>query len=135
MQVLALEERNDHLESEIALLRSKTSNKAKSFNTNNKGFVKGAPSKNSLPLPAKSLPHSSTVHPTDIGNSMSNLQATEHTVAQSTPSPYFEQWCPSPHSTYDSDFQQSINEEYLALLDTSAGDEIPNTADEVKEAI
>ena len=37
---------------------------------------------------------------------------------------------------YDSDFQQSINEEYLALLDTSAGDEIPITiVDEVKEAI
>ena len=87
MQVLALEERNDHLESEIALLRSKRSNKAKPFNTNNKGRVKGAPSKNSLPLPAKSLRHSSTMLPTDIGNSMSNPQATEHTVAQSPPPP------------------------------------------------
>ena len=49
---------------------------------------------------------------------------------------YFEQLgVPSPHSTYDSDFQQSISEEYLSLLDTSAGDEIPITADEVKEAI
>ena len=49
---------------------------------------------------------------------------------------YFEQLgVPSPHSTYDSDFQQSINEEYLALLDTKAGDELPITVDEVKEAI
>ena len=49
---------------------------------------------------------------------------------------YFEQLgVPSPHSTYDSDFQQSINEEYLALLDTTARNEIPITVDEVKEAI
>ena len=65
------------------MLRSKTSNKAKPSNTNNKDRVKGAPSKNSLPLPVISLPHSSTtVPPTHIGNSTSNPQATEHAVAQ-----------------------------------------------------
>ena len=42
---------------------------------------------------------------------------------------------PSPHSTYNSDFQHSINKQYLALLDTTAGDEIPVTVDEVKVAI
>jgi len=84
LQVLALEECNDHLESKIAILKSKTNNKAKPSNINNKGHVKGAPSKNSLPLPAKSLPHSSTtVPPTHLGNPTSNPQATEHAVAQS----------------------------------------------------
>ena len=65
------------------MLRSKTNDKAKPSNTNNKGRVKGAPSKNTLPLPAKSLPHSSTtVPPTHIGNPTSNPQATEHAVTQ-----------------------------------------------------
>ena len=56
LQVLALEERNDHLETEIALLRSKTSNKVKppsTNNTNNKGRVKAARPKNSLPPPSQ----------------------------------------------------------------------------------
>ena len=49
---------------------------------------------------------------------------------------YFEQLVvPSPHSTYDSDFKQAINEEYLELLNTTAGEEILITVDEVKEAI
>ena len=33
-------------------------------------------------------------------------------------------WCPFSPLTYDSDFQQFINEECLAILDTTAGDEI-----------
>ena len=37
LQVLALEERNDHLENEIIMLRSSTSTKAKPSSTNNKG--------------------------------------------------------------------------------------------------
>ena len=87
LQVLALEERNDHLESEIAMLRSNTSTKAKPSSTNNKSRYKGAPPKNSLPLPAKSLPLSSIPPPTQTGNPASNPQATEHAVTKPTSPP------------------------------------------------
>ena len=50
LQVLALEERNDHLENEIAMLRSNTSTKAKPASTNNKGRYKGAPPKKRVSL-------------------------------------------------------------------------------------
>ena len=87
LQVLALEERNDHLESKIAMLRSKTNDKAKPPNTNNKGRVKGAPSKITLLLPAKSLPHSSTtVSPTHIGNPLPILRLLN--VLYPNPSPH-----------------------------------------------
>ena len=60
LQVLALEERNDHLETEIALLRSKTSNKVKPPSTNdtsNKGRVKAAPpKKKTAPPPPSQIP-------------------------------------------------------------------------------
>ena len=59
LQVLALEEQNDHLETEIALLRSKTSNKVKppsTNNTSNKGRVKAAPPKKQPPPPPSQIP-------------------------------------------------------------------------------
>ena len=82
LQVLALEERNDHLESEIAMLRSNTCTKAKASSTNNKPHQK-----NSLPLPDKSLLHSSIPPPTQIGNPTSNPQATEPAVIKPTSPP------------------------------------------------
>ena len=49
---------------------------------------------------------------------------------------YFEQLsAPSFSSSFDSDFQQSINDQYLALLDFALGDDISITVDEVMDAI
>ena len=92
LQVLALEERNDHLENEIVMLRSSTSTKAKPSSTNNKGHYKGASPKNSLPLPArslpaKSLPQSSIPPSTQIEIPTSNPQANEPAVTKPTSPP------------------------------------------------
>ena len=87
LQVLTLEERNDHLDSEIAMLRSNINAKAKPSSTSNKGHHKGAPPKSSLPLTAKSLPHSSIPPPSPIENPTPNPHATEHAVTEPAPPP------------------------------------------------
>ena len=69
------------------MLKSNISTKVKPLSTNNKGRHKGAPPKNSLPLTAKSFPQCSIPSPFPIENPISNPQATEHAVAESTPPP------------------------------------------------
>ena len=83
LQVLALEERN-HLESKIAMLRSNIKQSPPVPTTDRH---KGTPPKNSLPITAKSLPHSSIPLPFPIEFPTFNPQATEHAVAKSTTLP------------------------------------------------
>jgi len=49
---------------------------------------------------------------------------------------YFEHLSvPIHHSTFNTSFQQDVNEEFLSLLDTSLGEEILFTPGEIEEAI